>query len=239
MDIFPEKHIPLAKRDIHIWKFKIDAAVKDVSVYQELLSKDEEEKASKFRFTEDRERFLWGRIQLKRLLAAYLDENTEAIILNSTKDGKPFLVKKVHQHIHFNISHSGNLIIIGFSRAPIGVDVEMMSKQVEIKRISQNYFSLDERKAIDRVSKEKKEIMFFDIWTKKEAVIKGIGKGLGIPLKSFNVMDGEGQVKWNPGSNTPPTDWYVHSVDVIPAYKGAFASSIIEDFKVSYYSLNE
>ncbi|MDZ7806122.1 MAG: 4'-phosphopantetheinyl transferase superfamily protein [Gracilimonas sp.] len=238
MDIILKKHIPLTKRDIHIWKFEIDAAVEDLSVYQTLLNKYEEGRASKFKFSEDRERFLWGRILLKRLLGAYLDENTEAIILNSTSGGKPFLEKKEHQHIQFNVSHSGNIIILGFSRSPIGVDVEMISRQVDIDRVSRNYFSMDERKAIDRVSEESKEIIFFDIWTKKEAVIKGIGKGLGIPLKSFNVLDDEGHVKWKPESKASTSDWYVHYVDVKPAYKAAFATSI-EDFELSYFSLNE
>jgi 4'-phosphopantetheinyl transferase len=80
--------------------------------------------------------------------------------------------------------------------------------------------------------------MFYDIWTKKEAVIKGIGKGFGIPLKSFSVLDSNGHVKWKPNTNAASLNWFVHSIDVIRGYKAAFATPI-EDLEVSTFSLAE
>ena len=62
--------------------------------------------------------------------------------------------------VHFSISHSNEIILIGFSEYEIGVDVELI-KEKNLDRFSkyfkQNFLTLDS---------------FFDFWTKYEAEIK-------------------------------------------------------------------
>lgn len=239
MQIFPIDPICLEKKDVHIWKFDIRLVDEELSDYQELLSEYEKERASKFRFNNDRNRFLWGRIKLRRLLSAYLDEKPANIDFNFTPDGKPTLKKKAHQKIHFNISHSGDFIIFGISRSPIGVDIEDINGRVDINRVSRRYFSQEEKKMVETVSKENKKNTFFEIWTKKEAVIKGIGLGLGVALKNFSVVDDKGHVKWKPESvHLAKSEWYAQTINEIPSYKAALAT-VIEDFEVTYCSSNE
>lgn len=95
------------------------------------------------------------------------------------KNGKPCL-KKV-KNFHFNISHSEYLLIIAFSNANIGVDVEIF-REINLK-ITDRFFAEEEKEFV----KEKSD--FFYVWTRKEAFIKQTGEGLKRPLSSFNSLN--------------------------------------------------
>ena len=41
----------------------------------------------------------------------------------------------------------------------------------------------------NQLNAEEKLHTFYDIWTKKEAIIKAIGQGLSYPIKTIEVMD--------------------------------------------------
>lgn len=239
MKAFLNDLISLDNEDVHIWKFDKSDLAEDLSDYKELLNDQEKKRASKFRFDDDRDRFLWGRVKLKLLLGSYLNESPRALKFFYSQHGKPELEKKEHQHLHFNMSHSGDLILFGISRSPIGVDVEEISRGVDIKRISDSYFSPNEKNVVEMAPDGEKENVFYEIWTKKEALIKGIGNGLGIPLNNFCVMsDKSGCVKWMPENLFSSSEWYVGSVETMPSYKAAFAT-LIKNVDVAYYPINK
>lgn len=238
MKVIPVDQRTLNKNDVHIWKFDISEEDESLSDYWDLLNESDRIRASKFRFSKDRTRFLWGRIQLKRLLGTYLNETPASINLVFTSNGKPVLQKAEHQQIQFNMSHSGDFILFGFSRAPIGVDIEEISNKVDVNRVSSRHFSQDEKEMVETGSETDKNNMFFEIWTKKEAVIKGIGKGLEIPLSNFSVVrEANGSVRWRQGGSYSNSGWYVYTVDKLPSCKAAFATPI-KRVHLKYFSIN-
>lgn len=109
-------------------------------------------------------------------------QNTEITFLRNDY-GKPKISE--YPEYHFNISHTNNCIIAAFSNYPIGVDIEKVSKP-DI-RIAERFFTSAELKYILRSDSEQNE-RFYEIWTKKEAYIKNLGKGFFMPLNSFNVL---------------------------------------------------
>lgn len=68
----------------------------------------------------------------------------------------------------------------------MGVDVERI-RSADLK-IARRFFTDNEYRYITKTGSDI-DIRFFEIWTKKEAFIKYIGKGLSIPLNSFDVFD--------------------------------------------------
>ena len=102
--------------------------------------------------------------------------------------GKPFW-KNNKNYFDFNISHSGNLIVIAASAAvKVGVDVEQIR---QLKRLSfKRVMSADELAEIEQTP-----VLFFDLWSKKEAVVKaadtvGLARMSDVSLKqNMAVLD--------------------------------------------------
>ncbi|MEE0968365.1 MAG: 4'-phosphopantetheinyl transferase superfamily protein, partial [Clostridia bacterium] len=88
----------------------------------------------------------------------------------------------------FSISHTNGLVVCSIIRnntSMIGVDCEKLyTKNPTL--LAERFFAPCERKYIIR--SDDTAMAFTEIWTKKEAYIKLLGKGLSVPLSSFDVM---------------------------------------------------
>lgn len=78
------------------------------------------------------------------------------------------------------------MIAVAISNNPVGVNVEKI-REIDV-RIAKRFFTECE---LNYIKKDRNCIYehFFEIWTKKEAYIKYIGKGLSVSLNSFDVTD--------------------------------------------------
>lgn len=89
--------------------------------------------------------------------------------ISFNKYGKPFLLNQ--PNIDFNISHSGNYVVLGISYVgKIGVDIELTDNNYDIG-LKEVVFNNFESKHIDNV------LDFYILWTKKEAYLKCCGVG--------------------------------------------------------------
>ena len=94
--------------------------------------------------------------------------------------GKPYLPDC--PQVHFNLSHSGNRVMCVVSSLPCGCDVERVERrQKNIEMVIRCLAESEQRlAAVSAVS-------FCRIWTLKESILKLSGKGISIPLNSFEV----------------------------------------------------
>ena len=86
--------------------------------------------------------------------------------------------------VSFNVSHSGaiGLIAVAEGDRRVGVDVEQVRPDTDFRALAARFFHPDEARAIgDRRD------AFFRCWTRKEAVVKALGRGLAHPLDRFVV----------------------------------------------------
>lgn len=151
--------------------------------YSKICTEEFNAKILKYRRWQDAQLSLLGRLLLKYGLNQYF--NMHDFEIDYTSNHKPFLK---NQDVHFNISHAGNLVVCGISKSPIGIDIEYIDpkiKYTEFKsQMTQNEFNKIHLS-------EDKVRSFFTYWTEKEAVIKAHGKGLLIPLQSFEVFQNQ------------------------------------------------
>ncbi|MEM8593301.1 MAG: 4'-phosphopantetheinyl transferase superfamily protein [Pseudomonadota bacterium] len=110
----------------------------------------------------------------------------EEWVFDTGEKGKPYL-SNGHQPLHFNVSHTHNLIALALSQHyAIGVDVEHTLRNSDTINIADRYFSCHELEELHALPIAQQENHFFDYWTLKESYIKACGVGLSIPLDSFS-----------------------------------------------------
>lgn len=92
--------------------------------------------------------------------------------------GKPLVPGK-----NFNVSHSGNYVVMAESQNPVGVDIEEISDeyQSEIAEIS-----LTQR---EKIWAGESSLRFFLLWTKKESLLKCAGTGFLMEPNQIDVLN--------------------------------------------------
>lgn len=144
----------------------------------ELLSKTE-----KFKFSADKQRSLFGDLIVRKFYANELNLSPFKIQFDNTKHGKPFL--KDYPKAHFNISHSGDYVVVAFSDCTVGIDIEK-NKGNRLK-VAKRFFTKEEIDDLFAFGEEEKQIeYFYHLWTLKESYMKAIGKGMSMSLNSFS-----------------------------------------------------
>lgn len=114
------------------------------------------------------------------LMLSFVLEVSDASLIRYNPYGKPFLSDS---SVHFNLSHSGDYIVLAVGENEVGIDIEKSvpySDDVAKKCfVPEEYRLLKEQKDIDS---------FYMLWTAKESVMKACGKGLQMPPESFCVL---------------------------------------------------
>jgi 4'-phosphopantetheinyl transferase len=94
----------------------------------------------------------------------------------------------VHTDLEFNLSHSGELGLVGWAwHRAIGVDIEVWRPLRDEAAVVRRFFSPTEVAAYEALQPALRTRGFFQCWTRKEAYVKAVGRGLGLPLDSFDV----------------------------------------------------
>lgn len=171
--------------------FRLDADAAALSRLASTLSADEIERRDRFRFEDLRRRFVVARGMLRAQLAGRIGADPGDIRFVYGEHGKPRLpdlAGGAPYPLRFNLSHSGGLGLLGFSQGlQIGVDIEAVRPLQDRDALVRRFFSAAERAEYDSLPEILRERAFFDGWARKEAFIKGVGRGLSLPLASFDV----------------------------------------------------
>ncbi|WP_370476583.1 4'-phosphopantetheinyl transferase family protein [Tamlana flava] len=155
-----------------------------------LLSDDELIRARLFHFDKDRIKFIKVRGALRLILGQYLDIYPEMIQFNYGNNGKPELKFPDSNQLGFNLSHSGNRAIIGITdKYLIGIDIEEVNNKIDPIDIAHRFFSENEIMLLDNAMDNEKHKLFYQLWTRKEALLKAVGIGISTPLENIDVSD--------------------------------------------------
>jgi len=206
---------------------------------QQVLIEEEVTRAKRFYFERDQHHFIIARGILRTLLGRYLHVNPSTLIFDYNPYGKPSLGSPLSEsNIHFNISHSHELILCAFTRGrQIGVDIEYMRSDIDYEQLAKHSFSPNEQAAFFAIPNAQRQQAFFNCWTRKEAYIKARGKGLSLPLDLFDVSLAPNEPATLLSSREDPQEvarWSFQNLFSYPDYAGAF---VVEgfDWHVSYW----
>lgn len=194
--------------DFEVAVTRLDASPDEVRSLRALLCAAEKQRAERLRFERDRRRFVVARARLRQQLAARIGIRPKDVELAYGKNGKPSLK---HNGWHFNVSHCDDVALFAFSKeSEIGVDLEAIRPIRDADAIAAQFFSPRENQAYAALAPHDKPLGFLHCWTRKEALVKGIGEGLSLPLERFDVAHAPG--------------WRLHSFFPLPGFIAAVAS---------------
>jgi 4'-phosphopantetheinyl transferase len=215
--------VPLLPPDeLHVWCVRLARPPAAVSALFTILSSDEQARAAKFHFAEDRAHYVVGRATLRLLLGRYEGVEPTAVTFHYSLHGKPAMMGS---DLRFNVSHAAGVALLAFARGhEVGVDVEAVRPLPDAHRVAKRFFAAAEYEAYTAVPDAQKPHAFFNCWTRKEAFIKAIGEGLSCPLKSFEVTlrpDEPAQLLYVRGRQTEAAGWQLHALEPLPGFVGA------------------
>jgi 4'-phosphopantetheinyl transferase len=197
-----------------VWFASLDASHAVVAKLRALLSADELERAERFHFDRDRERYIVGRGLLRGLLAGYTSCSAEELQFDYSPYGKPAL--HGDSPISFNVSHSGDRAAFAVGRGvPLGVDIELLDSKPSDVLVARQFFSAGEVDDYLAQPDDVRPRAFLSCWTRKEAYIKARGEGLSLPLQEFDVTLARGaeprllRTAWDPDE---PSEWLLFDI---------------------------
>lgn len=146
-----------------------------------VLDEQERQRAARFVRIRDRHSYLSAHLALRQLLGRRLDIPPrdvsfarEACPLCAEPHGRP-RVAGADPGVHFSLSHSGELVLLGLAGAPVGVDVEELPDEQVVVDLSGRLHPAEQSEI---AAAEQPQLAFARVWTRKEAYLKGIGTGL-------------------------------------------------------------
>jgi 4'-phosphopantetheinyl transferase len=189
----------LPTNEIHVWAGNLLTAELPDRALNEVLSSLEIDRANRFFHERDQNRFLRRRLLLRKILGAYASTPPGDLEFAVDEYGSPSITSpKAATNISFSTSHSGDLAVVAVARQLIvGIDIEQMSiehTKQEMKALTSCFFSPGEFTALAALKSAEYARGFLSTWTRKEALTKALGRGLSIPLNSFEVSVTPGKV---------------------------------------------
>lgn len=158
-------------------------ADKDYAYWYYLMSKDKQQRVNRFRFENEKKRTIAGEMLARKAISEWCSIEPESIKFRIDAYGKPYTVDL---NVEFNISHSGNMVVCAVDDNPVGIDVEKIRP---IDLTITKYICTEEEQIYifgykpnnrdySYIADEKILARFFEIWTRKEAYGKCMGRGL-------------------------------------------------------------
>lgn len=152
----------------------------DLKEAYRLLPENRREKVDYYMFEKDKKLSAGAYLILKKLLDG---ENITNPIFKTEKYGKAYISN--HENIHFNLSHSGKIVLCAISDREVGVDVEYIDHEIDLD-IAKHYFYNSEYENIMKSDNPSDE--FFKYWVLKESYMKYTGLGMNLKLDSFEII---------------------------------------------------
>ncbi len=217
----------MKKDNIQIYYFNLKKIKVNKSTLTSILSKKEVDRANKFKFEKDRNKFIISRGILRELISKINNIDPKKIKYNINIYGKPFISNENGYRLKFNLSHSGELVIYAFSHeSEIGIDIEILDSSINHLELAKNYFTNNEINYLsESQNSQKLSENFFRVWTRKEALLKAVGTGLFSDLKKIETLndiiklkDLPSEVRINFSSN-----WNITDLEINTNYKTAIA----------------
>lgn len=157
----------------------------------ELLDESRRNRVYRYRRLEDQARCLTAGLMLRSVFG-----EDDVSCMTVSQLGKPILPNGSC----FNLSHSGNKVVLLADERPVGVDVEYITPYSQ--SVAKKVFTATEQNWLGCQATDE---AFFRLWTGKESIMKALGLGFHLPPESFEICPDAGISNIACGQT-----WYLH-----------------------------
>lgn len=145
------------------------------------VNDEKQKRIQQFYHLDDAYRTLIGEFLINSIFYKLTGTHVKDVAIEKNAYGKTFFPE--YPSIQYNISHSGDYIVCAVHEQPVGIDIEKI-QSFDLQLAKQLFTA---REYEDILCAENRNHACYDIWTIKESYVKALGKGLTIPLNSFQV----------------------------------------------------
>lgn len=150
------------------------------------LSSDERARAGRFLSHALRRRFVAARGQLREILGRELHLAPGCVPIAQGPWGKLYLPGA--GAVRFNLSHSADRGACALSREwEVGIDIEQYQLRRDELGLGRAVFTAAEMERLSRLDRGTRAESLCRLWSCKEAICKGDGRGLSLDPRSFDV----------------------------------------------------
>ncbi len=185
----PPARLRLSPEHVDVWR--ISTALKEdaLKIFDSVLSPDQRARAERMRVAEKRQQYIIAQGLTRILIGNVLDADPTAFEFDRGPKGKPYLGGAfADAGIQFNMTHTSHMALVAITLTrEVGIDIERIRENLQWEKLARRYFSPLEYSGYSELHEDVRLRAFFTCWTRKEAVLKAIGTGLGGGLASFDV----------------------------------------------------
>lgn len=168
--------------ELQVWRVDLDAHPGAT----ELLDRGERLRAERFVVKRPARQFRAARSALRRILSHHLERDPASLRFASGPHGKPALADG---DASFNLSHSASWAVITIGSPAwgdeLGIDVEEVNPARRLDRLARRFFAAEEYELYQQAQPDERVVLFYRLWTLKEAYVKALGTGLTYSSRRF------------------------------------------------------
>ena len=194
-----------------------------------VLSDEERAQYGRFHFARDARDYAAAHALLRHSLSQHGDRAPDRWRFDKTSSGKPFLIDAGCFRAAFSLSHTHGMVACAVTTGAdagdgLGVDVECIDRDVDAANIAARFFAPAESAALAPLDDDARRERFFDLWTLKEALVKGLGVGMAMSLRSLAFTVGpDGTVRLDAPEDVDANAWQFGLFAPEPRYRLAVA----------------
>ncbi|WP_051002424.1 4'-phosphopantetheinyl transferase family protein [Magnetospirillum molischianum] len=187
-------------RTVRLYSLSLNGDTDIDSLWRDVLSPEERNRADRFRRIEDRHSFTAAHALTRMALAHDLDLCPQSLTFAAAPGGKPVL-SSISAKIGFSLSHTDRHVAVAVATGDVGVDIENIRRPRLDAALAKTAFGAAKTAALgpDPAS-DSWRLSFFATWTACEAVLKADGAGLAVPMERIDI-DGAQAIlngrRWN------------------------------------------
>ena len=151
----------LDKKNTNIWVISRNLPLLEIS--------KEEEKISQLLGNKQSIQFKQSRGYIRKVLSKLFNLSPLEVPLKATYGKPPELAK---DYGYLSLSHCKDIILIGWSKAKIGIDIERKDRNILSKKIANRFFNSYENEILNQFKYQEYDFQVLKRWVIKESLIK-------------------------------------------------------------------